>query len=104
MTGRPPVGVSAAILLDGLRVFEAAARAVSADTAVRPVRRAVRGLSDDQLRAAAVVLAVEGVWGLPPLPPRVRVGPLTADEVSDRQAQIRDWASVKRLEALWLLS
>lgn len=102
--GRPPEGVSAAVLLDGLGVFEAAARGYGGDSAVRPVRRVLRGMSDDQVRNAAAVLAVEGVWNLPAMPPRQRTGLLSADEVLARQVQVREWVRRMRLEAQWLLS
>lgn len=101
--GRPPVGVSAAILLDGLGAFQAACTALAPEMAVRPVRRYLRRLDDDQVRAAAVVLAVEGVWGLPPLPARDRVGPLSDVERDARIRQVQAWCGRRRLEAQWLL-
>lgn len=99
----PPVGVSARIFLDGLGAFEAAARGYSPATAIRPVRRYLRGLDDDQVRAAAVVLAVEGVWSLPGWPVRDGSDPMTDVELTVRQQQVRDWVDRRRLEATWML-
>lgn len=71
--------------------------------AVRPVRRVLRSMDDDQVRAAACVLAVEGVWGLPPMPARQRSGLLSDVEIEARREQVAAWVARRQLEATWLL-
>lgn len=91
---------SARVLLAALDVFEAATSAVSAPLAVPRVRAVVETLDDDQLRAVAVALAVEGVWSLPP----ALVTPRTASEIRSRVGQVRRWVERMRLEASWAAS
>jgi hypothetical protein len=87
-------------MLLALDVLEAAAGAVTPELAVPGVREVLARLDEDQVRAVAVALAVEGVWFLPPM----MVAPRTAGEIRWRLAQIRGWVHRVRLEALWSAS
>ena len=96
---RDPQG-SARILLEALDVFEAACKGLDPVHVVPAVRAMVDTVPEEQLRAVATALAVEGVWSLPP----AAVRPRTDVEIDARLCQVRAWIDRVRLEARWVAS
>lgn len=75
-----------------LDVVDAAASTVTPDLAIERARAVVAELGPDQARAALTVLAVEAVWLMPLPPQEVR----TAQEIYDRQQELRRWVWSRR--------